>query len=122
LDRPQRLARKQENLTAEKHGGQVTPGSGSGQTVKNDVRNVKWSIEVKSTANMSYSLRRDVLLQAEGNALADGRRMALVVAFVAKPGGYTRAQRYVVTTEDDFLEREQELERLREYYETRRVI
>lgn len=114
MERPQREARKQENLTAEKHGGRVTPASGSGGTIKNDVRNPVWSIEVKSTSNMSYSLRRDLLLQVEGNAMADGRRMAMVVAFIAKPGGYTRAQRYVVTAEDDFLEREQHIEQLQQ--------
>lgn len=112
MDRPQREARKQEHLTAEKHGGRVTPASGSGGIIKNDVRSSEWSFEVKSTSNMSYSLRRDLLLQVEGNAMADGRRMAMVVSFIAKPGGYTRAQRYVVTAEDDFLEREQRIEQL----------
>lgn len=112
MDRPQRLARKQENLTAEKHGGQVTPASGSGRTVKNDVRNHEWSIEVKSTSALSYSLKAETLVLAEKHALVDGRRMALVVAFVGRM--LARPRRYVVTTEDDFLEREQEIETLKQ--------
>jgi hypothetical protein len=122
LDRPQRLARKQENLTAEKHGGQVTPASGSGGTVKNDVRSASWSLEVKSTSAKTYSLSRDVLATAERNALVDGRLFALVVAFLPTQTRPGQGMRYVVMGEDDFLEREAELTRLREYYETRRVI
>lgn len=114
MDRPQRLARNQENLTAKLHGGRVTPGSGSGRTVKNDVRNPEWSIEVKSTGAEGYSLSRSVLANAEKYALQDGRRMALVVAFTPKRAQPGPTKRYMVMTEDDHLEREQELERLRE--------
>lgn len=104
MDRPQRLAQRQEQLTAQLHGGRVTPASGSGSTVKNDVRNDDWSIEVKSTSAKSYSLSKDVLAAAEKNALSDGRKMALVVSFVPPRSTATRATRYVVLSEDDFLE------------------
>lgn len=95
----------------------MTPASGSGGTVKNDVRNDQWSIEVKSTSAASYALRADVLAMAEKNALADGRQMALVVAFVPRRSHPGRAKRYVVMTEDDFLEREQELAQLIDTYD-----
>lgn len=110
MDRPQRLARKQEDLTAKRHGGRVTPASGSGEAIKNDVRNAEWSFEVKSTSQKGYRLDRQMLRQVEGNALADGHRMAMVVAFLAN--GPTK--RYVVMTEDDFLEREQKIADLEE--------
>lgn len=117
MDRPQRLARKAEEKTAELHGGRITPGSGSGRATKNDVRNEKWSFEVKSTSHKTYPLTREVLKKAEDNAMVDGRHMALVVEFVNPPGMYharLHAGRYVTMTEDDFLEREQELASIRE--------
>lgn len=100
MDRPQRLARRQESVTATKHGGRVTPASGSG-SVKNDIRNTEWSLEVKSTSKRSYSVSLDTLAKAEKNALEDGRRMALVLAFLT-PG--KPAKRYVLVAEDDYLE------------------
>lgn len=124
MDKPQRLARKEEQRTAELHGGRVTPASGSGPAVKNDVRNTGWSFEVKSTSKLSYSLRRDLIAQVEGNALADGRRMAMIVSFApvtgTSPGQYgNRARRYVLTTEDDFLEREHRIDVLEGYLNER---
>lgn len=59
--------------------GRVTPGSGSGWITKNDVLSEKWSVECKYTDKKSYSLRGDVLLTAERNALLDNRLMALVI-------------------------------------------
>lgn len=111
MDRPQRLARNQENLTAKLHHGRVTPGSGSGHMTKNDVRNDQWSIEVKSTSALTYSLNRDVLAVAERHALSDGRKMALVVAFMPKRATtLAKPKRYVVLTEDDYLELTQQEE------------
>lgn len=114
MDKAQRDARKAEQETARLHGGQVTPGSGSGSGTKNDVRTPEWSIEVKSTSAMSFGLDRSVLSNAEQHAMVDGRHMALVVEFVPKRTKPGRARRYVVMTEEDHLEREEELARLRE--------
>lgn len=122
MDRAQRLGRAAERLTATNNRGRVTPQSGSGRTVKNDVRNGEWSFEVKSTSGKTYSISRDVLDAATQHALADGRRMALVVHFNAPRTAPGRARRFVVTSEDDFLEREQELERWRADYERRRIV
>jgi hypothetical protein len=101
MDRAHRLARKQEQVTATKHGGRGTPASGSG-SVKNDVRNDDWSFEVKHTSKKSYSVTREVLDTAERHALADGRRMALVLSFDEGLGKSPR--RYVLADENDFIE------------------
>lgn len=119
MDKPQKLARKAEQKTAELHGGRVTPGSGSGQAVKNDVRNDDWSFEVKSTQALSFTLTRQALARANENALSDGRRMAFVVDFLPHKTlpPRVRAGRYVVLDEDDFIEMEQELRVLRNLQE-----
>lgn len=103
MDRPQRLARDAERTTAVRHRARTTPQSGSG-TVKNDSRNEEWSFEDKSTSGMTYSLSREVLATAERHALADSRRMALIVTFFPKRAHAGPPKRYVVVAEDDFLE------------------
>jgi hypothetical protein len=120
MDKAQRLGRKEEERTARLHGGRATPASGSGQTVKNDVRNTEWSFEVKSTSQQGYRLSRDALTVAEKNALADGRRMAFVISFLRNPG-MKNGNRYVLMTEDDFLEREHRLEQLEIWLEIYRT-
>lgn len=102
MDRAHRIARKQEVLTADRHGGRGTPASGSGDTVKNDVRNPDWSFEVKTTTKSSYSLALGTFETAETNALRDGRRAAMVIAYDKGLGH--RPRRLVVIDEDDFIE------------------
>jgi hypothetical protein len=114
VDRAQRLARKAEQKTAELHQGRVTPGSGSGRAIKNDVRNAEWSYEVKSTSQQRFGLARALLETAERHAMSDGRRMAFVVDFLPPPSLPGSGARYITTTEHDFIERENELARLRE--------
>lgn len=116
MDKAQRLARKAEEKTAELHGGRITPGSGSGRATKNDVRNEKWSFEVKSTSAKGYRLEHETLVTADHNAAMDGRTMALIVDFIRSPGSVPSyvPRRFVTVTEDDFLEREQELASIRE--------
>lgn len=110
MDKPQRLALKQEQLTTELHGGRLTPASGTGRGVKNDVRTPEWSIEVKSTSGLGYRVDRDTLQRSEHNALKDGRRFLLLIAFLW-PG---RSRRYVLMTEEDHLEREEKIKQLEE--------
>ncbi|MEU1816057.1 hypothetical protein ABZ543_12800 [Streptomyces roseifaciens] len=76
---PIKASRRQEKAVAKKVGGQVTPASGSGWAVKNDVRSNDWSLECKWTAAKSYRLSSSDLKHAERNALLDGRDMAFVV-------------------------------------------
>jgi hypothetical protein len=102
LDRPQRLARQQEALTAKAHGGRVTPASGSGGFDKNDVTNDEWSFEVKATSQKGYRLTLETWITAENNALEMGKRPAMVIAFVTPTG---RTKRLLVLDEDDYIEK-----------------
>jgi hypothetical protein len=114
VDRPRRLARRSEEKTAELHGGRLTPGSGSRKHTKNDVANAEWSIENKTTSQKGYRLTHDDLIKAERGARQDGKRMAFLVEFVGGiRAAFPRPGRYIVTSEDDFLEREQLIEQLR---------
>lgn len=101
MDRAHRVARQQERDTAAIHGGRGTPASGSG-SVKNDHRTEDWSIEIKTTTQKTYSLALSTFEVAETHALADGRRVAMVIAFDQGPG--RRPRRLVVLDEDDFIE------------------
>ncbi len=76
----QKRSQRQERDIAERVGGRVTPGSGSGWVTKNDVKNSRFSIEAKTTDKKSYSLKLDDLLKAERQAWQDsGRESAFVV-------------------------------------------
>jgi hypothetical protein len=113
MERAQRLARKAEETTAKLHGAKLTPGSGSRAHTKNDAANNTWSYEVKSTSNKGYRLTHADLLKAEAGARVDGHRMAFIIDFLGGMERFRRTSRFVVTSEDDFIEREQELEFLR---------
>lgn len=78
MDARMRASHKQERRVAKDHAGRVTPGSGNGWAVKNDVRNRTWSFECKTTTKGSYRLTADALALAERHALLDGREMAFV--------------------------------------------
>lgn len=73
-----RASRKQEARVARDQAGRVTPGSGNGWAVKNDVKSAEWSFECKTTTKNSYRLTAGALAMAERNALLDGREMAFV--------------------------------------------
>jgi hypothetical protein len=117
VDRPQREARRQENQVASRLGGRVTPASGSGG-IKNDVRSPEWSVEIKSTSRKAFPANRDVIETAEKQALRDGRRFALFAAFLT-PG--KPAKRYVLTSEDDWIELTERLKSLESVLEGRDV-
>lgn len=101
MDRAHRLARSQEKITAQIHAGRVTPGSGSGAFDKNDVTNDEWSFEVKTTTKLGYRLTLTTWLTAESYALEQGKRPAMIIAFVTPTG---RTKRLVVLDEDDYIE------------------
>lgn len=89
---------KQEQSTARRYGGLVTPGSGNQWHSKNDVKTTKESLECKTTKSLQFTLRRSELATAARNALLDGRRMVFQIQFEKF------RERYVVLTEDDYLE------------------
>lgn len=89
---------KQERSTARRYGGRVTPGSGNQWHTKNDVRTGTESLECKTTKSAQFTLRRADLFTASRNALLDSRRMVFQIQFEKY------RERYVVLTEDDYLE------------------
>ena len=97
----QRMANKHEAEVAGAFGGQVTPMSGAGWVSKNDVYTAFEQIECKATEAFSYSLRVGLLQELEKQALLSGKRMVLDIKF--QPRG-ERPGRFVVLTEDDYLE------------------
>lgn len=114
MERPQRFARRSEQHAARLHGARLTPGSGSGRAAKSDFRNDTYLFENKYTEQKGYRLTEEDLIKAEGHANTDGRKMAFRIEFGGPGGSSTRHGTYVVMTESDFLEREDEMDSLRE--------
>lgn len=92
----QRRSRAQERDGAREFGGARTPGSGSGWLRKNDVLTPGLSIEYKTTAKASYTLRLEDLRTAERNANADFRDMVFIVSI--------QGHEYALVTKDHLLE------------------
>lgn len=90
-----KASRKQEKDVAAKVGGSTIAGSGSGWAVKNDVRNMLWSFECKTTTKASYTLTAKALADAEKNALLDYRQMSFVIDM--------QGRRWYVVSEETFL-------------------
>lgn len=94
---PRKRSRQQERRAAKVHGGVVTKGSGNGWAAKNDVKTPTLSIEMKTTNAMSYRLTEDELLEAEKQALLDGRDALFAISF-GRSG-----RNWVVMSEEDYL-------------------
>jgi len=101
MDRPQRLARRQEQEAARSYGGRATPASGS-RDVKGDVYTDNELIECKHTERKSYSLKVADLLKLAKQAIMVGRRMVLEVEFTDPMG--LHPVRYVVLNKDEYAE------------------
>lgn len=69
-------SQRQERDWAVHLDGRITPGSGNTWARKNDVRNERWSIELKTTTKKQFILRSAELLAAERHAILDGREFA----------------------------------------------
>ena len=93
-------SQRQERRLASVYGGTINPGSGNTDGHKNDVRTPQLSIEAKCTRGKSYSMKLHDLITAEKEAIRDGRNMLFAIDFI-QPG---QTRRYVVWTEDDYLE------------------
>lgn len=103
MDERIRRSRRQEKRVALTFDGDVNPGSGNGLYRKNDVWTSTESIELKSTKAKSYSLKLAELGSAWIHAVADNRRMLFGIEFAGQPRGIVPT-RYIVMTEDDYLE------------------
>ena len=92
-----RESRKQEERTAEAYRGSRNSGSGSGWLRKNDVRSEEFLIENKLTHNeKSYSVKFTDLRDLKVRAIKENRTPVLQFDLGGK--------RFVILTEDDFLE------------------
>jgi len=101
MDKPQRLARRQENIAAEYYGGRLVPASGSGN-VKGDVETATELIECKHTQQQAYRLRLTDWLVHASHALIAGKRPVLEIEFTDERGLHGR--HVVVLSRDDYLE------------------
>ncbi|GAA2321979.1 hypothetical protein GCM10010149_88870 [Nonomuraea roseoviolacea subsp. roseoviolacea] len=86
-------SRKQEEKHAARYGGRRTPGSGNG-LIKNDVRTVDESWELKTTSAKQYILKSTDLVLAEKYALQDGRDMRFKIDMCGRS--------WVVMSEEDY--------------------
>lgn len=94
---------RQEKTWADKVGGRVNPGSGSGWRKRQDVRTDFMLWEMKRTDNKSISLKLDDLEQLRHHAIVEDRIPAMHIEI----GGYERGvpgRRYVLIDENDWLE------------------
>ena len=98
MDDRLRRSRRQERRIAEENGGQVTPGSGNGWRVKNDVRTPTESWECKTTNKAQFTLKLAELRKAWIGAVLDHRRMVFAIEF--GEGG----EEYVVLKSTDYIE------------------
>lgn len=98
-----RKSMRQERAAAARFGATPTKGSGNGWRQKNDARTETESIEFKATNRKSYSLKLEDLDKAWREAVLDDRRMVFGLEFTS-PEWLSSPKRYVVLTEDDYLE------------------
>jgi hypothetical protein len=90
-------SKKQERRTADVYKGSRNAGSGAGWLRKNDVRSHDFLFENKFTDNkIQYSLKLKDLKELRERAVLENRIPILQVDILNN--------RYVVITEDDFLE------------------
>lgn len=90
-------SRLQEKRTADTYRGSRNAGSGSGWLRKNDVRSLSFLFENKLTTNTkSISLKNIDLVELRERAIMEDRVPVLQFDLSGR--------RYVVLTEDDFLE------------------
>ena len=100
MDRPQRLARRQEQQAARSYGGRATPASGSRDT-KGDVETATELIECKHTERKSFSLKLAELMRAATQAILASKRMVFEVEFTQPDGSHP--VRFVVLNKDEYI-------------------
>jgi hypothetical protein len=111
VDRPQRLARRQEHRSAEFYGARSVPASGSGD-VKGDAETDDELFEFKHTEGKSFSLVRRAWTDHIRHALLAGTRRAVWEVEYTDPVG--RNPQYVVVLDrDDYQAMREELAALR---------
>jgi hypothetical protein len=79
-----RRSQSQEKGIARDTGGRRTPGSGSQEHAKGDVKEDEWLIEAKQTVSPRYSLTLSTWRQIEVQAIRASRSPALVVEMAGR--------------------------------------
>lgn len=110
MDRPQRLALRQERRGAESYGARLTPASGS-RDVKGDAYSDDELIEFKHTERKSFALKLAELMKAATAAILASKRMVFEVEFT-RPDG-SQPVRFVVLNKDEYLSMRAEMAKLR---------
>lgn len=87
---------KEEHRLAKRRGGVRQPGSGSGWSKRNDVREAGVLWEQKTTGNRQYTIKEDDWEALRTHALMEGRTPALHITLGKKK------RRLVLIEEDDF--------------------
>lgn len=101
MDKPQRLAERQERRSADVYGARLTPASGS-RDAKGDAETGSELFEFKHTEQLAYRLRIADWLAHARHALLAGKKPVLEIEFT-KPDGSCR-RHLVVIDRDDYLE------------------
>ncbi len=99
MDRPQRLARKQEHRSAEFWGARLVPRSGSGDS-KGDAETDDELFEFKHTQQKGFRLTRADWMAHRLHALLVSKRPVLEIEFTYSDGG--RPSHVVVVDRDDY--------------------
>lgn len=111
MDRPQRLARRQEKKGAASYGARLTPMSGSGD-VKGDALADDELIEFKHTEKKSFYLKLADLRKFATQAIIAGKRMVFEVEFTLPDG--THPWKFVILNRDEYIEMKQQIVDLKE--------
>lgn len=101
MDRPQRLARRQERRSADYYGARLTPASGS-RDVKGDAETLTELFEFKHTERQSYSVKLADWLAHVTHALLADKRPVLEIEFTDPMGMHPK--HLVVLRREDYLE------------------
>lgn len=110
MEKPQRLAKRQEIRSAEFYGARLTPASGSGD-FKGDAYTDDELFEFKHTERQSFGLRRLDFFQHARAALLADRRPVWEIEYTTPSGGHPQ---YVVCLDrDDYKSMRDELAELR---------
>lgn len=110
MEKPQRLARRQEVKSAEFYGARLVPASGSGDT-KGDAYTDDELFEFKHTERQSFGLRRADFSRHVRAALLTDKRPVWEIEFTSPDG---RWPQYIVCLDrDDYLSMRDENARMR---------
>lgn len=110
MDKPRRLARRQEKDGAGSYGARLTPMSGAGANAKGDAESATEHIEFKHTERISYSLKLKELMTTARDAILAHKRMVFEIEFT-RPDGFD-AVRFVVLNKDEYVAMKERLEQL----------